>query len=245
MTAANRTIGDVLLMRHIMPSFTPSFTPDDVSSLPVLTALSAALVYGLTGGLAPGPLLTLVITQTLRHGAREGMKTALAPLITDGPIIVLLLLFLDRIAAIRPLLGAIAVAGVVFLLYLAWESWNAPPPSATETAQPPRSLVRGALVNFLNPSPYLFWLTAGTPMLVKAWRHSAVAAALFIAVFFVCLVGSKILLALLLARSRDRILGRWYRPVMRTLAALLVVFAVIVARDAVAVALTPPASTTP
>ncbi|HET8772869.1 MAG TPA: LysE family transporter [Thermoanaerobaculia bacterium] len=197
------------------------------------TALAAALVYGLTGGLAPGPLMTLVLTQTLRHGAREGMKTSLAPLITDGPIIVLLLLFLDRIAAIRPLLGGIAIAGVAFLLYLARESWSAPPPSAAETEAAPRSLLRGALVNFLNPSPYLFWLTVGTPMLLKAWRHSALAAALFIVVFFVSLVGSKMALALLLARSRDRVLGRWYRPAMRTLAVLLIVFAVIVARDAV------------
>jgi threonine/homoserine/homoserine lactone efflux protein len=147
---------------------------------------------------------------------------------------VVLLVFLGRIAAIRPLVGAIAMAGVVYLLYLAWESWFAPPPVATETSAAPRSILRGAIVNFLNPNPYLFWLTAGTPMLIKAWRHSALAAAAFIAVFFVCLVGSKLLLALVLARSREHVVGRWYRPVMRTLAALLVVFAVIVGRDAVA-----------
>ena len=201
----------------------------------MLTALTAALVYGLTGGLAPGPLMTLVITQTLRHGAKEGMKTALAPLITDGPIMLVLLLFLDRIAAIRPLLGAIALGGVVYLLVLAYESWRARKPSAAEAADAaPRSILRGALVNFLNPNPYLFWLTAGTPMLVKAWRHSAAAAAGFVIVFFVCLVGSKLLLALLLARSRERVVGRWYTAVMRGLAVLLVVFAVIVGRDAVA-----------
>jgi threonine/homoserine/homoserine lactone efflux protein len=104
---------------------------------------------------------------------------------------------------------------------------------ATADAAPPRSLVRGATVNFLNPSPYLFWLTAGTPMLVKAWRQSALAAALFIGVFFVCLVGSKIALATILARSRDHVIGRWYTPVMRGLAVLLILFAAIVARDAV------------
>ena len=196
----------------------------------MITVLSAALVYGLTGGLAPGPLMAMVITQTLRHGAREGIKTALAPLITDGPIIVLLLLFLR---AIRPLLGWIGLAGVAYLLYLAWESWNAPPPSAEASAAPPRAIVRGALVNFLNPSPWLFWLTAGTPMLVKAWSHGAAVTAAFVAIFFVCLVGSKIVLAAVLARSRERIVGSWYRPVMRALALLLGVFAVVVARDAI------------
>lgn len=51
-------------------------------------------------------------------------------------------------------------------------------------------------------------------MLVKAWSHGAAVTAAFVAIFFVCLVGS------------------WYRPVMRALALLLVVFAVLVARDA-------------
>jgi threonine/homoserine/homoserine lactone efflux protein len=198
----------------------------------MVAALSAALVYGLTGGLAPGPLMTLVISQTLRHGVREGIKTALAPLITDGPIILLLLVFIDRIASIRPLLAAIAIAGVLYLLRLAWESWNAPHPSVQTGDAPPRSVLRGALVNFLNPSPYLFWLTVGTPMLVNAWRHSLWAAVAAIVVFFVCLVGSKILLATILARSRERVVGRWYTAVMRTLAILLVVFAASVARDA-------------
>ncbi len=199
----------------------------------MLTALTAALVYGLTGGLTPGPLLTLVVTQTLRHGARDGMKTALAPLVSDGPIVIALLLFLNLVASIRPLFGALAAAGVVYILWLAWESWHAPMPSFDQPAVAPRSFLRGALVNFLNPNPYLFWLTAGTPMLLKAWSHSAVAAAAFIAVFFVCLVGSMVLLALLIARSRERVIAHWYVPVMRALALLLVVFAAVIGRDAV------------
>ena len=36
-----------------------------------------------------------------------------------------------------------------------------------------------------------------------------------------------------IARSREHIAGRWYRPVMRVLAVLLVVFAGLVGRDAV------------
>jgi hypothetical protein len=69
-------------------------------------------------------------------------------------------------------------------------------------------------------------------MLVKAWSHGAAVTAAFVVIFFVCLVGSKIVLASVLARSRERIVGRWYRPVMRALALLLVVFAGLVARDA-------------
>lgn len=202
----------------------------------MLTALTAALVYGLTGGLAPGPLMTFVIAQTLRHGAREGMKSAVVPLFSDFPIIALLLLLLDDLARVRPLVAAIALGGVVYLFYLAWESWRAKPPSASDPASsaPPRSIARGALVNLLNPNVYLFWLTAGTPLLLKAWHHSMLAAAGVLAVFFTSLIGCKLLLALLIARSRERVIGRWYVPAMRTLAVLLVAFAAVMARDALA-----------
>ena len=53
----------------------------------ILPFLFAGLVLGLSGGLVPGPLLTLVASETLRHGAAAGIRVALAPLLTDAPII--------------------------------------------------------------------------------------------------------------------------------------------------------------
>ena len=37
----------------------------------VLTAALTGAALGLTGGLAPGPLTALVLTQTLRHGTLQ------------------------------------------------------------------------------------------------------------------------------------------------------------------------------
>ncbi|UCD33501.1 MAG: hypothetical protein JSV38_06465 [Desulfobacterales bacterium] len=51
------------------------------------SALWVGVMFGLSAGFAPGPLLTLVITQTLRHGIKEGILTASAPVLTDAPII--------------------------------------------------------------------------------------------------------------------------------------------------------------
>ena len=52
----------------------------------MFSALTAGILLGLSAGFAPGPLLTLVIAQTLKHNVREGIKVALAPLISDFPI---------------------------------------------------------------------------------------------------------------------------------------------------------------
>ena len=63
------------------PGFSGAGIPDMTASL--LTGV----IFGLSAGFAPGPLLTLVITQTLKHNIKEGVKVALAPLLTDLPII--------------------------------------------------------------------------------------------------------------------------------------------------------------
>ncbi|MCD6225405.1 MAG: hypothetical protein J7K32_07820 [Deltaproteobacteria bacterium] len=59
----------------------------------MLTFLTAGTILGLSAGLIPGPLLTLVISETLRHNIKAGIKIAVAPLLTDLPIIGLTFFF--------------------------------------------------------------------------------------------------------------------------------------------------------
>jgi len=54
-----------------------------------LQLLATGIAFGSAGGLSPGPTMTLVVAQTLRHGLREGLKVAIAPLLTDAPIVIL------------------------------------------------------------------------------------------------------------------------------------------------------------
>ena len=51
----------------------------------MITALASGAFLGLSCGLAPGPLLALLLAQTLRHGPREGCKIALTPLVSLSP----------------------------------------------------------------------------------------------------------------------------------------------------------------
>jgi threonine/homoserine/homoserine lactone efflux protein len=52
----------------------------------MMTALASGAFLGLACGLAPGPLLALLLAQTLRHGPREGCKVALAPLVCAAAV---------------------------------------------------------------------------------------------------------------------------------------------------------------
>jgi threonine/homoserine/homoserine lactone efflux protein len=194
-----------------------------------LPFMLTGIVFGLAGGLTPGPLTTLVISQTLRYDAREGIRVAVTPLLTDAPIVALTILLLSRIAA-APVLAVIAVLGAAFLGYLAFESFRVGPLSVEAEAEPPRSLWKGFWANLLNPHPYVFWMTLGAPTVVKAARVDGLAPVLFVVCHYTGLVGSKMLLALLVERGRG-LLGRAYVLTIRLLGVALLVFGVLFLRD--------------
>ncbi len=197
----------------------------------MLAFLLAGASLGLSAGLSPGPLFALVIAQTMKYGRREGIKAACSPLATDLPIIVAATWLLAAFAAYKQLLGLIALAGALFVAHMAWENARSGPPSAEVDTAAANSVFRGAVVNLLSPHPYLFWLTVGSPLLLTAWQDGPASAAAFLGAFYACLVGAKILLAYVVSKSRPAFTGRGYIIVMRLLAALLLVLAILLVRE--------------
>ena len=192
----------------------------------MLEYLATGVVLGLAAGFAPGPLLALVLAQSIRFGTREGLKVAAAPLITDVPIVILATaLVVVAAEAAGGLLGAISLAGAAFVTYLGIESIRATGVQAGRPDEAPRSWARGALVNALSPHPYIFWITVGAPILIRAWADGLLAAAAFLVAFYACLVGAKMLLAVIAGRSGGRLRGRGYRTVMVGLGVMLLFFA--------------------
>jgi threonine/homoserine/homoserine lactone efflux protein len=200
----------------------------------VIALLGAAAVYGLSAGFSPGPLLALVISQSIRYGVREGARAAMAPLITDLPIILLCMMVLWPLADSRPALGLISMAGGLFVLYLAWGCFRTTRLELTDRGEAPQSLGKGAAVNALNPHPYLFWLTVGSPAVLGAWAESPARAVAFVAVFSACIVGSKVLVAFVAGRSRNLLIGKAYGAVMRALGLALLLFAFLLFREGLA-----------
>ena len=80
-----------------------------------IATFSVGIVLGLSAGLSPGPLLALVIAQTLKHGVGEGMKVALAPLITDLPIVLAATFLLKQLSNTQSVLGFISLIGGLFV----------------------------------------------------------------------------------------------------------------------------------
>lgn len=197
----------------------------------MISFLIAGMVLGLAAGLAPGPLLTLVVSETLRHGSGSGLRVALAPLVTDLPIVGLSLFFLARLADFQQVLGAISLVGAGFVAFLAVQNMRVRGVCEEELPAAPRSLTKGIAANFLSPHPYLFWLGVGAPLMGRALTLGVAAVVAFVLTFYLFLVGGKVLVAVLVGRSRAFVTGRGYLLVMRLLGVVLAVLALLLARD--------------
>ena len=193
---------------------------------------STAAILGLSGGLLPGPLTALVISQTLRFGFKEGALVAIAPIVTDGPLVIVSALLLTEAAAFEGALGVISLLGAVFLLYLAWDSATSGSLNVREEPErKPQSLRKSAIANLLNPHAYVFWFVLGGPLVVRAIDAGGPRPWLFVIIFFGGLVGSKVVIAWLVARYRSLLTGSAYRWVMRLLGLGLAACALLFAMD--------------
>jgi len=197
----------------------------------MLSFLTIGTILGLSAGFAPGPLLALVISETLQHDIKAGIKVSLAPILTDLPLIVITVFVLEKLARFQQILGVISIAGGFFILYLAINSIKIKGIDIGEGFKTPRSLQKGILVNVLSPHPYLFWFSVGAPTTIKALEHSLASAIFFIMSFYILLVGSKIMLAVLTGKSRSFLKGKPYVSIMRLLGFFLLVFAGLLLRD--------------
>lgn len=193
--------------------------------------LVVGIILGLSAGLAPGPLLALVISETLQHDVKAGVKIAFAPVLTDVPIILLTLLVLSSLADFNRILGMISLAGGVFVLSMGYASIRIQGIDLAAPLSAPRSLLKGILANAFSPHPYLFWLSVGAPLMTQALGSSLLAATLFIVSFYASLVGAKILLAIAVGKAKFLIVGKPYIYAMRCLGLLLMALACILLHD--------------
>ncbi len=196
-----------------------------------ITYLTMGAVFGLTAGISPGPLLTLVISETLRHNKTEGMKIAVAPLITDIPIVLLTIFILSKMASSDFVLGIISILGGIFIAYLGYDSIKSRGIEIDIQNLKPKSIRKGIIVNILSPHPYIFWLMVGAPITVKAYQANPFAAFAFIIAFYVLLVGSKISIALVVDRSRAFLKNKVFIWTLRILGLVLMILAILLIKE--------------
>ncbi len=110
--------------------------------------------------LTPGPNMAYLIILSATSGRRAGLAATLG--IAFGLILlgIAAAAGLARLVEQSPLLyHGLKWAGIVYFLFLAWETWKTPNPSAkTRTHPNKRFFIQGLITNLLNPKALLFYI---------------------------------------------------------------------------------------
>lgn len=192
----------------------------------MLAYLLQGLGYGWAAAAQPGPFQAYLLSQTLRNGWRRTVWAALAPLLSDGPIVLLMVLLLTQ----TPdwFLTLLRLGGGVFLLYLAWGAWRASQTTVVDQPSltvPEQGIFKAALINALSPGPYIFWATVAGPILLEGWRRSPAFGITFILGFYGTLIGGFVGFVTLFAIA-GRLDRRFSRALGLTSVALLAGFGI-------------------
>ena len=197
----------------------------------IIEFLLYGILLGLAQGLTPGPLITLIFSETLKYGKKEGLKIAISPLITDSLIVSLSLLILSNLASYTFVIGILSLFGACYLIYLGIENLRIKIDKFALEPVKKGALKRGIIANFLSPHPYLFWLSIGGPTILESANISITATVLFIAGIYTTLIGSKIAVTLIVDKSKTILKSKYYVYAIRALGIVLIVFALLFIKD--------------
>ena len=146
--------------------------------------------FGLAAAAQPGPFQTYLVSQTLLKGWQRTLPAAFAPLISDGPIILLCLFVLSQVPdwmqRILYFAGGLFILYLAFGAYKAWRDFNPSLPAPEAGTQ--QSVLKAALMNALNPNPYIYWTLVTGPILLRGWRETPLHGIGFLAGFYVTIV---------------------------------------------------------
>ncbi len=146
------------------------------------TLLSFALASTLIE-LTPGPNMTYLALVAAGHGRSFGFATVAGVTLGLATVGVIAALGVGELIQASTLLyEGLRWAGVLFLLYLAWEGWTAKPDAVSSKNLSRKSyFMRGLVTNLLNPKAAVFYVAVlptfvdlGRPIVAQTLTLSAI-----------------------------------------------------------------------
>jgi threonine/homoserine/homoserine lactone efflux protein len=156
----------------------------------VLVSLFSGISLGFAAAVQPGPTQTFLISRALTSGWRHALPLSCAYIVSDIPIVAIVLLVLSNVPDL--MIDILRLAGGFFLLYLAWGAFRTFRKYSRENSMLTHSRVRNffkaVTINLLNPNPYLTWTLVMGPMLLDAWQENPAHGSALVAGFYGALI---------------------------------------------------------
>ena len=191
----------------------------------ILSTLVLGFLIGLTGALAPGPTLVATINASLAGNWTAGLKVSLGHIIIETAIFFLIILGLASVA--NPYTTAIAVIGGIALIVFGVmtiagsRSANLSMEPAQATTSP---YMAGLLTSAANPYFWIWWLSVGSALLIKALAGGLLLAAVFMIGHWAADTGWYVFVSTGVSKGRTILSDTTYHRIMAACGVFLVLF---------------------
>jgi len=184
------------------------------------------LIIGLTGTLAPGPVLIGTINESVASGWRAG------PLVSIGHVIVEIGIVLLIVGGLGAFIGSatwlISLFGGVALLIFGYltlaSARGAVIPTANVEISTGRPIMVGMLTSVSNPYFWIWWLSIGAALLWSSLEAGLIAGLLFIAGHWTADIGWLTLVSSSIHKGRVLFSDRGYRLILSACGLFLLIF---------------------
>jgi threonine/homoserine/homoserine lactone efflux protein len=170
----------------------------------------------LAGGLTPGPAVMLVTTSSIRYGFWASMIPSVGICLANLVWIVLAVSGATALAHAFPIaFVALKIAGISFILFLAWRTAFGAPVDLLRSEPPPRAklLATGIGLQLLNPNALVYFAIA-MPGFIDASGDLVAQAAILMVTVTVCEMFGLIVYAVgadaLAQRFQSKTFAHWF-----------------------------------
>ena len=184
-----------------------------------------AFIIGLTGALAPGPMLVATITASIRDGWTVGPRIVAGHMAIEAIFVLFILVGLADY--IIPHSTIIAFAGGISLVFFGAITLRAAQ-TASLLVSGEEEYVSPYLAGFItsvsNPYFWLWWLTIGAGFLLDGVQGGFLVVGAFVAGHWLADLGWFTFISVGIGRSRTLLSEQVYRGVIRACGVILVLF---------------------
>ncbi len=189
----------------------------------ILNYILTGLILGITAGISPGPLMAVLVSETLKGNIKNGLVISLIPVITDIPLIIVAVLFLKKFENFHTVFNILYLSGGIILVYLGLKDFFIKRISINYKKSTFSSLKTGIITNLLNPHPYIFWIFIGVPFMIEGNIYQMLG---FVCSFFTGIISAKVLIALTVEKSKTFIESKNYVYLIKISGIILTAFGI-------------------
>lgn len=200
--------------------------PADLPSTSLfLSALALGAGFGVNGSVSPGPMMTLLVSETLTNGIKSSWRVAIASLISDPIAIFVAILTLNAVPDWT--IGLIAFLGAAMLFRIAWGQLKTKATDFETQDRPRISLFDIWATNATNPNLWIYAFTVNGLLITQFWKKGGLAlTGTYVLAFYGTMIACNLTIAAILGSTRKLFSPKALVVVNRVLGVALILLAI-------------------